>query len=325
MPSTGGWGVSQELGRSGSDGVTVSVVIPTRHRPELVVRAVLSALQQSLPPHEVVVVVDGPDSDTVSAVNGLGDRRVVVVELAVNGGAARARNIGVRNSTGQWVAFLDDDDQWHPEKLQRQLTRASASSIDADSLVLATRVERAGDSPSDWWPLRSPEPNESVTDYLFVRRQPGEGFLQTSTLMLTRVLAAACPFPEHLRHHEDYDWFIELEKRGARFEVVLEPLVTFHAPGARASLSSNVRWETSLSWILSRKGDVSKRAFRDFCLTELAHIARSTGGVRAKAAIFLLASETGLSWFSTSRFLAICFLPSGVRRSISARLGSNSD
>jgi hypothetical protein len=137
--------------------------------------------------------------------------------------------------------------------------------------------------------------------------------------MLRREFALACPFPDHLRHHEDYDWFIELEKAGARFVVVLEPLVIFNAPSTKVSLSSAVQWETSLAWALSRKGDMSKRAFSDFCLTEVAGIARATGRLRIEAAVFCVASAGRLSWFSVARFLAICFLPSAVRRRMAAK------
>lgn len=298
---------------------TISVVVPTRNRPDSVVRAVGSALDQTLPAHEVVVVIDGPDSATVEALKSIGDPRVVICELAENGGAARARNIGVKNSTGEWVAFLDDDDEWLPEKLRAQAVPASKR-MDDPKLVLGTGVEIKRDSTSDFWPLRSPSPHEQITDYLFVRSRPGEGLLATPTIMLRREFASICPFPEHLRNHEDYDWLIELEKLGARFLVVLEPQVIVNAPSARTSLSSNIKWESSLVWALTRKNDMSPRAFSDFCLTELAEISRmSGGGLRAKAAIFCVASIGRLSWFSTARFLAICFLPREVRRRIAGR------
>jgi glycosyltransferase involved in cell wall biosynthesis len=309
---------SHKRGASKEMSATISVIVPTRNRPESVARAVRSALDQSLPPHEVVVVVDGPDSATVRALGDIGDSRVVILELAKNGGAARARNVGVGTSTGDWVAFLDDDDEWLPSKLRAQALPA-ASGTDVHHLVLATGVERKGDSTSDWWPLRSPSPQERITDYLFVRRRPGEGLLQTSTIMLRREFALACPFPEHLRNHEDYDWFIELEKAGGRFLVVLEPLVIVNAPSARTSLSSNIQWETSLAWALSRKRDMSRRAFSDFCLTEVARIARPTGGLRAEAVVFFVASAGRLSWFSMARFLTICFLPAGARRRMAAK------
>jgi hypothetical protein len=296
----------------------ISVIVPTRNRPESVARAVRSALEQSLPPHEVVVVVDGPDSATVRILEDIDDSRVAILELAENGGAARARNIGVSNSTGEWVAFLDDDDEWLPGKLRAQALRAT-SGTDGRHLVLGTGVEFKRDSTSDWWPLRSPSPQERISDYLFVRRRPGEGLLATPTIMLRREFALACPFPEHLRNHEDYDWLIELEKAGGRFLVVLEPLVIVNAPSARTSLSSNIQWETSLAWALSRKRDMSQRAFSDFCLTEVARIARATGGLRAEAAVFSVACAGRLSWFSTARFLAICLVPAKARRRMAAQ------
>jgi len=210
------------------------------------------------------------------------------------------------------------DDEWLPGKLRAQALTA-ASGTDVHHLVLATGVERKSDSTSDWWPLRSPTSQERISDYLFVRRRPGEGFLATPTIMLRREFALACPFPEHLRNHEDYDWLIELEKAGARFQVVLEPLVIVNAPSARTSVSSDAQWENSLAWALSRKSDMSQRAFSDFCLTEIAQIARPTGGLRAEAAVFFVASAGRLSWFSTARFLAICLLPAQARRRMTAK------
>lgn len=299
-------------------GVTISVVVPTRNRPESVVRAVKSALNQSLPAHEVVVVVDGPDVGTVGLLRAIGDSRVVVVELAQNGGPSRARNIGVRKCTGDWIAYLDDDDVWLPGKLRAQAV-AVASTKSSGHLVLGTRVEWKRDSTTDYWPLRSIRPDESVTDYLFVRRRPGEGLLHTSTIMLRRELALDIPFPEHLRNHEDFDWFIDLEKAGAHFAVILQPLAIYNAPSERTSLSSNAQWQVSLAWVLSRRGDMSQRAFSDFCLTYVARLARATGGFRAQIAVLSVASTGRLSWFSSARFLAICILPADARRRVATR------
>jgi glycosyltransferase involved in cell wall biosynthesis len=306
------------LSQSDDSPTNISVVVPTRNRPESVTRAVRSVLAQSLPPSEVVVVVDGPDPATVQALEDIRDPRVVVIALDDNGGPARARNIGVRRSTGDWVAFLDDDDEWLPGKLRAQACALSSSS-DADHIVLATGVDWRGDSTSDSWPLRSPSPNEPVTDYLFIRRRPGESLLHTSTILLRREFALACPFPEHLRIHEDYDWFMNLEKAGAHFSIVPAPLVIYNAPSARTSLSANAQWATSLAWALSRRNDMSHRAFSDFCLTSVARLARSTGGFRALLAVFIVASTGRLTSFSVARFLAICFLTPATRRLIDVK------
>lgn len=317
MPATG---CSRDQVLHEETEISISVVVPTRNRPASVAHAVRSALDQTLAPVEVVVVIDGPDSSTVEALEAIGDPRVVIVELAENGGASRARNIGVNGSAGEWVAFLDDDDEWLPGKLEAQ-ARVAVSDAGQSRLVLGTVVEWRGDAASDWWPLRSPGVDERVADYLFVRRRPGEGLLPTPTIMLRRDLAAACPFPEHLRIHEDYDWFIELEKAGARFEVILEPLVVVHAPNERTSLSSSGRWETSLAWVLGRKSDMSRRAFSEFCLTDAARLTRGKGSLRAQVAVFAVASTGELHWFATLRFLATCLLPTETRRRAAARIG----
>lgn len=106
----------------------VSVVIPTLNRPHLVVRAVRSALAQTLHTIEVVVVVDGPDNLTIEALGTLEGSRVVIKTLPCNVGPAGARNAGVEAARGRWVAFLDDDDEWAPHKLAIQLSAVQSSS-----------------------------------------------------------------------------------------------------------------------------------------------------------------------------------------------------
>jgi glycosyltransferase involved in cell wall biosynthesis len=303
---------------SNAPGICISVVVPTRNRPHDVLRAVSSALNQTQPPHEVIVVVDGPDAQTTRILDEIEDPRLVVVELADNGGPSRARNIGTHRSTGDWIAYLDDDDEWLPDKLRAQSVFVAAAN-DPKRMVLATRVEWRGDSTVDHWPLRTIAPQESVTDYLFVRRRPGEGILHTSTIMLRRELATACPFPEHLRIHEDYDWFISLQQVGAVFTVILETHAIYNAPRDRASLSSNAKWQISLAWALSRKAQMSERAFSDFCLTSVARLARGTG-IRTQIAILSAASTGRLSLFPVSRFLAICLAPDGASRFVAARI-----
>ena len=102
----------------------VTVVIPTRNRPELAAKAVESALRQTYPSLEVIVVMDGPDPETLNRLNRLHEPRLQVIALPSSVGGAEARNIGVRSARGDWIAFLDDDDEWLPEKIARQMRGA---------------------------------------------------------------------------------------------------------------------------------------------------------------------------------------------------------
>src|ERR1700683_5637387 len=105
----------------------ISVVIPTRNRPALVVRAVQTALAQTIRNVEVIVVIDGPDAATEQALSGIDDVRLRVIPLIQNVGGAQARNIGVQRGTGGWGRVVDDGDEWLPEKLDKQIRILRAS------------------------------------------------------------------------------------------------------------------------------------------------------------------------------------------------------
>lgn len=100
----------------GSLPVRFSVVIPTYNRERLIVRAIRCALEQTYPCDEVIVVDDGSDDGTAEAVAGCGPRVRFIRQD--HGGPSRARNRGVREAAGDWIAFLDSDDLWHPGYLE---------------------------------------------------------------------------------------------------------------------------------------------------------------------------------------------------------------
>jgi glycosyltransferase involved in cell wall biosynthesis len=106
----------------------VSVIVPTCDRPELVGRAVASVLRQTLTDLEVVLVDNnrqsGPAHENPLLAALLADPRVVLVATGPLPNAAAARNAGLSVARGEWVSYLDDDDEYHPEKIASQLGRA---------------------------------------------------------------------------------------------------------------------------------------------------------------------------------------------------------
>ena len=96
----------------------ISVVIPTHNRYELLKRALTSVFAQTYPPSEVIVIDDGSTDDTRQIQQ---DFPNVKYFYQNNGGVSRARNLGLKNATYQWVAFLDSDDEWRHDKLQEQV------------------------------------------------------------------------------------------------------------------------------------------------------------------------------------------------------------
>lgn len=100
---------------------TVSVIIPTYNRVDVLRRAIDSVLAQTYEDIELLVVDDGSTDGTKSLVTGYDDPRVVYVPHRTNRGASVARNTGIDRAKGEYMAFLDSDDEWRPEKLEKQV------------------------------------------------------------------------------------------------------------------------------------------------------------------------------------------------------------
>ncbi|AOM81653.1 glycosyltransferase family 2 protein [Salisediminibacterium beveridgei] len=104
-----------------SDTFLVSVIIPTHNRERTIMRAINSVLSQSYQTFEIIIVDDNSNDNTVGLVNEIEDNRIKIIKLSSNQGAAKARNIGINESSGEYLAFLDSDDEWLPTKLDKQV------------------------------------------------------------------------------------------------------------------------------------------------------------------------------------------------------------
>lgn len=101
----------------------VSVIIPTYNRAEILPRAVDSVLRQSFDDLEVIIVDDDSPDQTSEVVDEYSDIRIKYFQHTQNRGANHARNTGIQAATGDYIAFLDDDDKWCEDKLERQLNK----------------------------------------------------------------------------------------------------------------------------------------------------------------------------------------------------------
>lgn len=104
-----------------TEGPLVSVIIPSYNRAGTIGRAMDSVLAQSYRNLELIVVDDGSSDGTVEIVNGYNDRRVKLIEMAVNSGPSVARNTGAEAASGEYLAFQDSDDEWLHGKLAKQM------------------------------------------------------------------------------------------------------------------------------------------------------------------------------------------------------------
>ena len=297
----------------------ITAVIPTRNRPSLVLRAVQSVLQQAGISLEVVVVIDGPDDSTVRALTAIDDPRVRIVPLPNSVGGAEARNTGVRNARGEWIAFLDDDDEWLPGKLRSQFEQLGALP-NPQHFIFCGQVLARSPQGEVTWPEKSP--TAPYSEYLLVRDRLtyGEGLIQTSTILAHRTLLERVPFQVGLKKHQDWDWVLRATDQGAQVAFLKQQLAIWNLDEDRTRVSSENSWRVSLEWIRSSRNRVTPRAYTSFIATYVAPQAAASGS----ASFIELAKEMFSCGAPRLRdvtvFLASWLFPSSQRQRIRAFL-----
>lgn len=210
------------------------------------------------------MVIDGPDAATRESLATVDDPRLRVVQNGANVGISNARNIGVRESRGEWIAMLDDDDEWLPRKLEKQMALAATLMRD-DVLILTLYYDRHGVREMIQ-PRRFPRPGQSISEYLACEHPllgSRETFLQTSTWLTRRAFMLEHPFTPDMRINEDPDWLLHaIRDTGNQLAFVREPLAIFHTAENRTRLSANRQsaWKETRDWVVESKELFTPRA-----------------------------------------------------------------
>lgn len=183
----------------------VSVIIPTRNRPETLVRALKSVLSQTYTALEVCVVDDASSPPVEVPSTLMNDPRIKIVRLETNHGAAGARNVGVGATSGPLLAFLDDDDEWLPNKTARQVKVLSNQSDDVAGTECGYQVWEKGQLTA----MHLPAARRDLSWELFFHPVTGAW----SVLMRRDVFEELGGFDESLERHEDWDLWLRLVER----------------------------------------------------------------------------------------------------------------
>ncbi len=222
--------MKQELER-----YTVSVVIPTYNCATFLSKAIHSAYSQSRPALEVVVVNDGSTDGTLELLERLRSTLPAnfVFDSQPNGGEAAARNRGVALARGQYIAFLDADDAWLPDKLERQMQLFERDPALALTFTAYHRISTAGGSEliclPDWQPT-----TECALQHLV------EGCCITpSTVVVRRDALLEVGDFKSLPMGVDWEMWLRLTVAGHRMEYLPQPLTEYYWHGA--NMSSDLR------------------------------------------------------------------------------------
>ncbi|MEV7663031.1 glycosyltransferase family A protein [Paenarthrobacter sp. NPDC089316] len=266
-------------------------MIPSTGRDSLG-RAIESVRGQDFQGHiELVVVFDLNEASTpVETVESArGADKVLFTGGGRKGGFAR--NLGVERSSGTWVAFLDDDDEWFPSKITEQVRVATHEESMGRRAIVGCRVEQVSGSFDSRHvvsgiPAKLVKPNDRIENYLFVDRRPGakRASFFTSTVLASRRLCQEVRWDESLARHQDWDWLVRASRVAGTTFVQLEGvLVSIHL-GSQGSISAGADWQGSLAWATRLLRPLDKRVYVDFLAAQTLRYAlqkRDWSGVRS--------------------------------------------
>jgi glycosyltransferase involved in cell wall biosynthesis len=211
-----------------STDTSVSVVIPAHNAAAVIERALTSTRAQTHPPLEIIVVDDGSSDETASIVERFGAPARVIHQA--NSGPSAARNRGVAEARGRWIAFLDADDEWLPHKLERQLELLAAHPA-LRWCSCNGEVVRAGNVTGFQAPRRALDhlANQPYFDGYFQARCLGARIVTSGTLVDAELLRRVGGFDESLWLGEDEDLWCRLTFVSPAVGFVREPCYRYHA------------------------------------------------------------------------------------------------
>ena len=214
----------------------VSVVIPAYNSEAVLAECVESVLAQTAPPDEILIVDDGSTDRTsaIAAEYSGRDARVRCIRQE-NAGVAAARNRGIREAAGEWVAMVDADDRWLPEKLERQLALAQKTGAE----LLYTAAACIDETGRPTGRVLTSTASETYETLLYGNK------IVSSSVMARRDWLIRYPM-EHDELHEDYLCWLRLLENGCRAAGIPQPLIEYRV--SAGSKSGNKLRSAVMTW-----------------------------------------------------------------------------
>lgn len=186
----------------------VSVIVPNYNYAEYLPRTINSLINQTYKNLEIIIVDDGSTDDSIQKVNAIDDKRVLLISK-LNGGVSSARNAGLRIASGDFIAFLDSDDCWEPEKIEEAIGIINREELDV--VYSGVKIQNTQGEI-----LSIIEPIHCNNMYELYKNNPGSAFIfaATSNCIIRTELTKGIFFNEKLSTSADWDYIRRILKFG---------------------------------------------------------------------------------------------------------------
>lgn len=191
----------------------VSVVIPTYNRGELILKTIGSVLNQTYKNIEIIIVDDNSTDNTKKIISTLSDPRINYIKLERNTKGREARNRGIMESKGKFIAFLDSDDCWLPNKIESQLKYMYCKANNLDNILCFTDLIQDNGRWKKRKTNKSFHRETNIMEYILAENN----IVQTSTYIISTILAQDTLFNPTLPKHQDWDFCLRLTRKNANF------------------------------------------------------------------------------------------------------------
>jgi amylovoran biosynthesis glycosyltransferase AmsB len=219
--------------------------------------ALLSVLKQSYPPYEVIIVDDASEDLNIlkEKIEKIGDERVKLITHEKNRNGAAARNTGINSSTGDYICFLDSDDEWecnHLDEISNLLKGVGEKKVlvySSIKIFVDGKLNRLG-------PIRKIESEEHVFDYLM-----DHGLMQTSGLVIPNIGNESLHFNEKYTRHQDIDLVLSAAQRGYEFFWNECATVKWNICSDNTGLQKGESVEYCTEWIKENRYRISEKGY----------------------------------------------------------------
>lgn len=286
----------------------VSVVIPVYNRSHLISRTLNSVLNQTHKRLEVIIVDDcsNDSSELVKEIEKFSDLNIKYIRHEVNKHGGASRNTGIDAASGEYIAFLDSDDAWMPEKIQDCIVEIIKNKVDFVFGQLNVLKE------NKVLPTRGLNSGERLSDYILLNG----GTIQTSAIFIKSDVAKKVRFDDNLKRFQDYDFVVSLEKNGADCHFINRCHAVMYDDDQGNRISNSYDPSPAIYWIKKVENDISILSYSNFYLNRIIKYVKMDKGTLSSLS-FLYSKNIGLiSKKNRIKWTLICIVPRFIINSI---------